>query len=145
MVPLVWEPISLLDSGGIGSFLPAILCLLPSRYELSSYVFFHQLLGFHVCGQHFVSSLVEKIESFFESGEEGLSDLWIVSQFISENEAKQGLLSGQMSSSIVCEFHHQNKISPLIGLTLAKHLKIHFNLLVYSFSFSICLWMVCSG
>ena len=50
-----------------------------------------------------------------------------------------------MSGGIMCEFCHRNKIGPLIGLSLAKHSEICFDFLVYSFSFSICLWMVCSG
>ena len=55
---------------------------------------FHQLLCFHMCGQCLISGLVKEGESILESGEEGLSDLRIISWFISENEAKWVLLGG---------------------------------------------------
>ena len=49
MVPLAWELVSLLGSGGIGSFLPTILVTHLPRYKLGGHMLFHQLLGFCMC------------------------------------------------------------------------------------------------
>ena len=57
-------------------------------------MFFHQLLGLRMCGQCFILGLFKKSKSFLESRDESLSDLWVISWFISEDEAKQGFLGG---------------------------------------------------
>ena len=95
--------------------------------------------------QCFISSLFEERQSFFEGGEESLSDLQIFSGFISEDEAEWRPLGGRMSSQVVRKFCHWDKFRPLIRLSLAEHSEICFHFLVYSLGFSVGLWVIGSG
>ena len=95
--------------------------------------------------QCFISSLLKERQSFLEGGEESLSDLQIFLGFISEDKAEWGPLGGQMSSRVVHEFCHWDKLGPLIRLSLAEHSEICFHFLVYSLGFSISLWVIGGG
>ena len=123
-------------------FQPYFIAHFP-RDKPRSYPFFCRLLSFFVCCQCFITGMFQEGESMFKRGEEGLSYFWVISQFISEDKAKQRLLHGRMSCRVVCKFCHWNEFRPLIRLSLAEHPKVHFYFLVDSFHFSICLWMIC--
>ena len=89
-----------------------------------------------------ISGLFEEGESVFQGRQESLSDFWIVSWFISQNEGERGFLGQGVSSGVVCEFCHWDKVGPLIGLSLAEQSEICFYFLVDPFSLPICLWMI---
>ena len=66
--------------------------------------------------QCFILSLFKERQSFLEGGEESLSDLWVFSGFVPEDETEWGPLGGRMSSQVVHEFCHWDKFRPLIRL-----------------------------
>ena len=65
--------------------------------------------------------------------------------FISYYEIKQRLISDGMRVVIMPEFGMGNRFRPRCGIIAAENSEISFYFLIYSFSFSIRLWVVGSG
>ena len=66
-------------------------------------------------------------------------------RFITHHEVKQELVGDRMRAVIVGKFGMGNVVSPRSGLVSTEDPEVHFNFLVYLFSFSIRLRVVGSG
>ena len=145
MVLLAWELISALDSEVGGSSLLTTPYHPLSREQTSTLSVPSSVVGFSHVPLVLRLKLGPKGESVFKRREECLSEFWVISWFISEDETERRFMRRRMSCRVVREFGHWNEIRPLIGLSLAEHPKVHVHLLIDPFSFSVCLWMICSG
>ena len=65
--------------------------------------------------------------------------------FISHHEVERGLTGDRMGVVIVHEFGMGNRFRPGCGIIATEDPKVGFDLLVYSFGFSIRLWVIGSG
>ena len=65
--------------------------------------------------------------------------------FISHYEVEQRLVGDRMGAVIVSKFGMGDVIGPRSGVVSTEDSKVHFDFLVYSFSFSVRLGMVGGG
>ena len=66
-------------------------------------------------------------------------------RFISHYEIEWRLVGDRMRAVIVCKFGVGDLVCPGTRVGSAEDLKVHFNLLVDMFCFSVRLWVVCGG
>ena len=96
-------------------------------------------------GDGFFPSLGEKMESFFQFGKEGLSDLRVGMGFVAHHEREGGGIGDGVGGGILREFCHREEFGPFRRLVLSEDLKIGFEFLIDPFRLAISLQVVGGG